>query len=60
MAEASPAATTYREQAARLRELAHESACALLRFELLEVAAQFETLAEFAEQTEGRAPLDAR
>ena len=54
MAEASPAATSYREQAARLREMARESASALLRFELLEVAAQFETLAEFAEQKSAR------
>jgi hypothetical protein len=44
------AAAIYREQAARLRELARESASTLLRFELLEVAAQFEKLAEFAER----------
>ena len=45
-----PAATTYREQAARLRAMARESGNAALRFELLEVAAQFEKLAEFAER----------
>ncbi|MGH6968866.1 MAG: hypothetical protein ACREEL_07430 [Stellaceae bacterium] len=50
MAEESSAASTYREQAARLRALASESVSALLRFELLEVAAQFEKLAEFAER----------
>ena len=44
------AASTYREQAARLRELARESSNVLLRFELLEVAAQFEKLAQFAER----------
>ncbi len=44
------AASTYREQAARLRELARKSASTVLRFELLEVAAQFEKLAEFAER----------
>ncbi|MBU6508478.1 MAG: hypothetical protein KGI92_11165 [Alphaproteobacteria bacterium] len=49
MADGPGASTTYREQAARLRALARESASALLRFELLEVAAQFEHLAELAE-----------
>ncbi len=49
MAEAK-AASTYREQAARLRELARESNSMLLRFELLEVAAEFEKLAQFAER----------
>ena len=44
------AASTYREQATRLRELARESSSAVLRFELLEVAAQFEKLARFAER----------
>jgi hypothetical protein len=43
-------APTYREQAARLRELARDSSSTLLRFELLEVAAQFEKLAQFAER----------
>ncbi len=50
MAEGPKAASTYREQAARLRDLACESTSALLRFELLEVAAEFEQLAEFAER----------
>jgi hypothetical protein len=44
------AASTYREQAARLRDLARDSKSGVLRFELLEVAAQFEKLAQFAER----------
>lgn len=54
MADRSPAATTYREQAARLRALSRESGSAVLRFELLEVAAQFERLAELAERNAAR------
>jgi len=50
MADGPGASITYREQAVRLRALARESASALLRFELLEVAAQFERLAELAER----------
>lgn len=50
MAEGQATASLYREQAARLRALARESGSALLRFELLEVAAQFERLAEFVER----------
>jgi len=57
MAESPAAFTTYREQAARLRALARESASALLRFELLEVAAQFERLAELAEHKVSRYKL---
>lgn len=44
------AALTYREQAARLRELAREATSVPLRFELLEVAAKFEKLAQFVER----------
>ena len=44
------AASTYREQAAHLRALARQSTSALLRCELLEVAAQFEKLAQFVER----------
>ena len=50
MADKAPASTTYRAQAARLRALARETKNASLRFELLEVAAQFERLAELAER----------
>jgi len=57
MAESPAAFTTYREQAVRLRALARESASALLRFELLEVAAQFERLAELAEHKVSRYKL---
>lgn len=48
MVDRPSASMTYRQQAARLRALARESKDATLRFELLEVAAQFERLAELA------------
>jgi len=48
MADRPSASVTYLQQAARLRALARESKDATLRFELLEVAAQFERLAELA------------
>lgn len=47
MADRPSASMTYRQQAARLRALARESRDSTLRFELLEVAAQFERVAEF-------------
>ncbi|MDE1902740.1 MAG: hypothetical protein KGI46_02670 [Alphaproteobacteria bacterium] len=57
MAERPSAAITYREQAVRLRTLARDSRSATLRFELLEVAAQFERLAELAERNAARAKV---
>ncbi|MGH7007197.1 MAG: hypothetical protein ACRED7_02215 [Stellaceae bacterium] len=57
MADRASASTTYREQAARLRALARETRDAALRFELLEVAAQFERLAELAERNAARAKV---
>lgn len=57
MADRLSASTTYREQAARLRALAREMKDASLRFELLEVAAQFERLAELAARNAVRAKV---
>lgn len=57
MADRALASTTYREQAARLRALARETRDASLRFELLEVAAQFERLAELAARNAVRAKV---
>jgi len=54
MADRPSASTTYREQAARLRALARDTKSATLRFELLEVAAQFERLVELAERNAAR------
>jgi len=54
MAGGPSASTTYRAQAARLRALARDSRNAQLRFELLEVAGQFERLAELAERNAAR------
>ncbi|MDE2228511.1 MAG: hypothetical protein KGL11_05665 [Alphaproteobacteria bacterium] len=53
MAE-KPAAGFYRKQAARLRDMALESNHPTFRFELLELAAQFEKLADFAERALSR------
>ncbi|HKR19131.1 MAG TPA: hypothetical protein VJS41_03215 [Stellaceae bacterium] len=50
MTDRPSAVATYRAQAARLRAVARDSRSAALRFELLEVAAQFERLAELAER----------
>lgn len=50
MTDRPSAVATYRAQAARLRAAARDSRSAALRFELLEVAAQFERLAELAER----------
>ena len=50
MTDRLSAVATYRAQAARLRAVARDSRSAALRFELLEVAAQFERLAELAER----------
>lgn len=54
MADRPSASTTYRQQAARLRALARDSRSTQLRFELFEVAAQFERLAELAERNAAR------
>lgn len=57
MADRPSAVTTYRAQAARLRALARDTRSATLRFELLEVAAQFERLAELAERNVARSKV---
>jgi len=57
MADKPSASANYREQAARLRTLARETRSVSLRFELLEVAAQFERLAELAERNAARAKV---
>jgi len=54
MVDRRSASTTYREQAARLRVLARNTRSTTLRFELLDVAAQFERLAELAERNAAR------
>jgi len=57
MADRPSACATYREQAARLRALARETKSAVLRFELREVANQFEQLAELAERNAARSKV---
>lgn len=60
LADRPSASTTYREQAARLRDLARQSRNAKLQFELREVAAQFERLAELAEHDVARHKVPQR